>query len=375
MGVHVGPEYAARLLAQRDCFGSLYLASRDPSKVEGLANELGDNVSPVAVDMLDDEALRKIIATVDLVVNAAGATFETAVPAMLAAAAAGVSYCDLTAEAGVLLQAEDYQEDFLISGATILVGAGFHPGVTDLLGQVAVSNLDEVSTLDLYIVGNFPDYGDASGMIAMLEGGWEGSEGLKAILAGIGLPSTYIENSVRTIVDPWAKTIRTDTPDGFAIDFTYFSSLEPLALNRTHPDIPNVAVYYGAWPNDINSVLKKASREAMTGIKTSGEALKEIFTAAKAECGRNPKVQFWADAKGTKNGKEMRCQVFSDNPWATNAQMIATTAGVLAFTAGKLATGSINKKGLVTAGDALVAEEVFQHLSQGKDPGLAISFT
>ena len=80
----------ARLLAQRDCFGSLYLASRDPSKVEGLANELGDNVSPVAVDMLDDEALRKIIATVDLVVNAAGATFETAVPAMLAAAAAGV---------------------------------------------------------------------------------------------------------------------------------------------------------------------------------------------------------------------------------------------------------------------------------------------
>jgi saccharopine dehydrogenase-like NADP-dependent oxidoreductase len=363
----------ARLLAQRDCFGSLFLASRDPSKVEGLAKDLGEKVSSVALDMLDDVELRKMIATVDLVVNAAGATLDTAVPAMRAAAAAGVSYCDIAAESGVLLQAEHYQDEFLSSGATILVGAGFHPGVTDLLGQVASSNLDEVSALDYYVVGNFPDYGDANGMIGMLEGGWEGSEGLKGILAGIGLPCTYIKGSERTIVEPWTTTLRAETPDGFAIDFTYFSTLEPLALNRTHPEIPDIATYYGAWPNEINSVLKKTSREAMTGEKTSSEALKEVFTAAKAEYGLNPKVHFWVEAKGKKDGKEVRCQVFSSEPWATNAQMVATTTGVLAFAAEKLATGSIKRKGLVTAADVLSADEVFPHLSQGKDPGLVIN--
>ena len=364
----------ARLLAQRDCFGSLFLASRDPSKVEGLAKDLGDKVSAVALDILDDVELRRMIATVDLVVNAAGAALDTAVPAMRAAAAAGVSYCDIAAESGVLLQAEDYQDEFLSSGATILVGAGFHPGVTDLLGQVAKANLDEVSALDYYIVGNFPDYGDANAMIGMLEGGWQGTEGLKAIMAGIGLPTTCIKNSERTIFEPGTASLSAETPDGFAVDFTYFSSLEPLALNRTHPEIQDIAIYYGAWPNEVNSVLKKTSREAMTGKKTFGEALNEVFTAAKAEYELNPKVHFWTEAKGKKDGKEVLCQVFSSEPWATNAQMIATTTGVLAFAAEKLATGSIKRKGLVTASDVLSAEEVFLHLSLGKDPALVINF-
>ncbi len=111
----------------------------------------------------------------------------------------------------------------------------------------------------------------------------------------------------------------------------------------------------------------------MTGAKTSSEALKEVFTAAKAEYGLNPKVHFWVEAKGNKDGKEVRCQVFSSEPWATNAQMVATTTGVLAFAAEKLATGSIKRKGLVTASDVLSADEVFPHLSKGKDPGLVIN--
>ena len=363
----------AKLLSERDCFGSIYLGSRDASKVEVLAAELGDNVSAITVDIFDNKELTNVVATMDLVVNAAGAALRTAVPAMRAAAAAGISYCDIAAEVDVLLEAERYQREFLSTDATILVGAGFHPGVTDLLAQAAYSNLDEVDELNLHVVGNFSDYGDADGMIAMLAEGWEGTEGLKTIQAGIGLPSTYLKDNLRTTVNPWTTTMAARTPDGVAIDFTHFSTLEPVALNRTLSNVPNIAIYYGAWPNQINPVLKQTSRAVMTDAMTSVEALKEVFIAAKNESQFGPKVHFWADAKGRKDGEEVTCQVFSSQPWATNAQMMATTTGVLAFAAEKLATGTIKKKGLMTAIDALSGDEVFQHLSQSEDPGLVVN--
>ena len=137
----------------------------------------------------------------------------------------------------------------------------------------------------------------------------------------------------------------------------------------------NSAIYYGAWPNEINSVMRQVAPRAADGEIPSSSALKAIFEAAKNVSEQPPKVHFWAEAAGTLNGKKAQCKVYSEGPWATNANLIATTTGVLTFAAEKLATGSIDQRGLVTASDVLDPDEVFQHLAGSDNSGVVIQIS
>ncbi len=365
---------AARRLAQGRCFDQVLLATRDVSKVAALVEELPGSAQAIELDLSDHTAMVDAARRADIVVNLAGAALVTAVPAMRAAAEAGRHYCDIAAECDVLLQAESVAEELEAAGNSFVVGAGFHPGVTDLLGEVAIRSLDTTRSLELYIVGNFPDYGDSGTFLQMVDAGWQGTEGLKAILSSIGLPTTIVSQGSRTVVHPWEHTQHTSTPDGFPVDFTYFGSLEPLALQRRHPDIDEIAIYYGAWPNAINVALKQVAPEFAAGRTTSGDALREVFSAALPGEPHDPAVHFWAEARGTKDGRDATCRVFSRLPWATTAEMVGTTTGTVCLAAELLATGAINRPGLCTASEVLDPMETFAYLSSGGDHGLQVEY-
>jgi saccharopine dehydrogenase-like NADP-dependent oxidoreductase len=362
----------AKRLHEGGVFDGLVLASRDVAKLAPLTSEIGDGATATELDLLDDAALRAALKGVDVVVNAAGAALDTAVPVMASAASSKVSYCDIAAEVGVLLQAERLEQEQDLSGSILLVGAGFHPGVLDLLGRCAISALDEAHGVELFIVGNFPDYGDAAGFVGMFEGGWQGTEGLKTILAGVGLPATVLTGGVRKAIEPGTESRIVTSPDGFDIDFTYFASLEPLALARSHGSLSGAAIRYGAWPSDVYGPLRENARKAMSGEMGVGDALKSVFTAALKKEDRDPKIHFWAEASGLKDGRETKMRAYSNQEWASNGQMLSTTTRVLCFAAEKLAKGEVSQTGLVTAADVLSPEEVFEHLAGGRDTGLII---
>ena len=124
---------AARRLAQTGCFEQVLLATRDVSKVAALVEELRGSAQAIELDLSDHSAMVDAARRADIVVNLAGAALETAVPAMRSAAEAGRQYCDIAAECDVLLQAESVAEELEATGNSFVVGAGFHPGVTDLL--------------------------------------------------------------------------------------------------------------------------------------------------------------------------------------------------------------------------------------------------
>ena len=87
------------------------------------------------------------------------------------------------------------------------------------------------------------------------------------------------------------------------------------------------------------------------------------------------KIHFWAEAKGTKGGKPATAKVCSRSPWASNANMIATTTGILGYAAEKLAKGEIDGTGLKTASEAFAPEEIFTHLSGEYEPEVTVDIT
>ncbi len=365
----------ARRLAGNPNFEQLILASRDQSKVQGLANELGDAAQTLTLDIFDHQSLKAAAEGVDVVVNVSGATLDTAVPAMRAVAEASTPYCDIAAESGVLLQAEGVEKELDSSGTTLLVGAGFHPGVTDLLGEYAISILDEVHRLEIFIVGNLRDYDDPESAVANFDSGNQGSEALKTLFVSLGLPAYVIKDGTRALVSPREMDLPIATPDGFQIDFTGFSTLEPLAANRRHPDVKNVAILYGAWPNRVNSVLRQVSPKVVSNEMTTASAGRAMYSAALPLEDADPNVQYWVDARGKKDGKDTCCRVYSSKTWATNAHMTATTTGVVCLAAEKLASGEISPSGLVTAAEILTPKEVFSFLAEGEDPEIVVELS
>lgn len=360
-------------LASEAVFDQILLGSRSQEKATELAKELGQIASPQQIDIADAEALCRAVSKVDVVINVAGPAPETSLPAMLASMREGKHYCDISGESSVLEQAEEHESQFKAAGISILIGVGFHPGILDLLGETAISVLDDVDSVELYIVGTLADYGDPDTMIAAVNAGWEGSEGFKAIYAATGLPALKVLNGKRVAAEPASVKTTSTTPDGFEVEFMPFGTFEPLALHRRHPSIPELSVNFGLWPKSANRILRRDAPAVMKGETGTGESICSLFEQLKADNTECPKVHFWSKARGSRQGRKCVAMVHSNQDWASNRNMIATTTGALAYAATALATGHISKRGLLTSTEAFNPKDVFDVVAPSDEAKLEIN--
>jgi len=88
---------------------------------------------PVQVDINDERPLTDLVADYDIVVNAAGPEWETLVPGLRAAVAAGIHCCDLGADGRTAEQQLALDSTAKAQGVLALIGMGLDPGLDNLL--------------------------------------------------------------------------------------------------------------------------------------------------------------------------------------------------------------------------------------------------
>lgn len=141
------------------------IAGRDLAKAEKLAAEIGAKAVPVAVDAADQRALVAAIRGHDVVAGALGPFYRFEVSVARAAIEAGVNYvsiCDDHDATQEVLQLHELARD---KGVTILTGAGWTPGLTNLLALLGVRELDSAQEIHINWVGALAD---AAGLAAVV---------------------------------------------------------------------------------------------------------------------------------------------------------------------------------------------------------------
>ena len=111
------------------------------------ASEMGSKAVPVQVDINDERPLTDLVADYDIVVNAAGPEWETLVPGLRAAVAAGIHCCDLGADGRTAEQQLALDSTAKAQGVLALIGMGLDPGLDNLLAVHASQQFDQA--LDL----------------------------------------------------------------------------------------------------------------------------------------------------------------------------------------------------------------------------------
>jgi len=350
---------AARLLCSTSSFDEIYIGSRDLSKASDLAGKLGEKATPVLVDLGDLPRLDETVANVNVVVNANGAALQTALPAIHSAVRMKKNYCDLSAEADVLLQAEKHSQEIRASGITVLLGAGHHPGVLDLLGVKASMALDELKSVDMYIAGTLADYADPDTIISAVDAGWGGTEGLKTIIYSTGADSISVAAGKRVTLAAGEHQFTVRNPEGIALDFTHWASMEALSIHRAFPEIDGATISYGLWPRSGQSAMVRDCARVCAEEMKAAEVIRAMFQQLKVDNTPPPRIQFWATATGTRGNKSCTATAYSVEDWASNRSILATTTRGLAFAAEALARDQITKKGLATCPEAFAPDDYF----------------
>lgn len=143
---------AARHLAALDGITELVLTDRTEALAAATAASLATTASgdPTAaittagVDLLDRDALRRLLEPADLVVNAAGPFFRLGVPTLDAAIDTGTTYVDICDDPDPTTAMMARDDAARSAGVGALVGMGASPGLSNLLAKRAAARLDVV---------------------------------------------------------------------------------------------------------------------------------------------------------------------------------------------------------------------------------------
>jgi len=155
------------------------LAGRNEVAVKALAAELG---LPYQVFDLEDTArLHEVLATVPLVLHAAGPFQQTARQMITACIATNTHYIDITGEIPVFEMAKTYHQQAVDGAIMIMPGVGFDVVPTDCMALFLKNKLPDAVSLQLAFVsmGGGLSRGTATTMVMSLgEGGAVREEGI-----------------------------------------------------------------------------------------------------------------------------------------------------------------------------------------------------
>jgi hypothetical protein len=350
-------------LAQRRVIEHVQVASRSASKAAKVAATSDLSAAPIALDMDDATALGDAVESVDIVLNAAGNAPETAPPAIEAAVRAKKPYVDLSMEAAVLLKAEELIEHLGDPGVPIVLGAGIHPGYTELLGAHAAAALDTVSSVNLHMLAVLEDYGRPDVFIPMFQQGWAGIDGLQTMAKVTAHTAYRVIGGKREEVPHARNTQAFSTLDGHGVDGFVMPSIEALSLHRCFKGSVDTQMLLSFWPPAANEVSRRAAPGLLDGSKDFPTVLEEMWRTVEAEQRPKPLVHFWATARGQKSGQEAVATAFTAQDWGNQPGGTATTAAVFAFTAERVAIGQAKAAGLAAPVELFSAKDVFSVLA------------
>ena len=137
--------FAVNSLIRHPQVESILVADLNESAAKRFASSLSEKTSGIGINVTDKEALERAMNDVDVVINTTGPFFKLAVPILKAAIETKTHYldiCDDWQPTEKMFLLNDKAKD---AGITAIIGLGASPGITNMLGLIAMKELDQVT--------------------------------------------------------------------------------------------------------------------------------------------------------------------------------------------------------------------------------------
>ena len=139
--------YATKAIVNFKELETITIADLNKDAAEEFANSFDAKVQAIGLDVTDNKKLVEALQNHDVVLNTTGPFFMYGVPILKAAIENNCHYidiCDDWEPTEEMLELDSYAKDAEI---TAIIGLGASPGITNLMGLVAMEELDSVDTV------------------------------------------------------------------------------------------------------------------------------------------------------------------------------------------------------------------------------------
>ncbi len=298
----------------RNLITKIGLASRNLENARQAAEELGDKVHAVCVDIKELSRLSQIAGGYDIIVNVAGPMSEVQVSAIEAAIAAGVHYTDLGAIGRYAESALQLDSQARASGVTAVICSGW-VAVNNLMAVHASHQLDKsdqvtVSFLFDYTPGNY--FSPDQSLIRARETGkvetsWD-------LIDSAGGPVLTYRAGSWLHLDPLENPVEVIHPSGSMITAFLTDSPSIFTLPSYLHGVQTVTCLLGMIPPQLMALfIRKGQRITRGETDWAGAALdffetavadKDYWLTTEADYPRG--WWMWAVAEGQKEGRRAR---------------------------------------------------------------------
>ena len=135
--------YAAKMAANFDNIDVFTVADLHEKDAKEFAASLGSHVSAIGIDVNDSEKLKNILLDYDVVLNTVGPFFKFGFQIFKAALDCNCHYmdiCDDWEPTEEMMKLDDVAKE---KNLLAIIGLGASPGITNLLGSIAIEQLDD----------------------------------------------------------------------------------------------------------------------------------------------------------------------------------------------------------------------------------------
>ena len=227
---------AVRTLATHSGVEEVMVADSNLEAAEALANELGGPVRAGCVDVLDRTALVDAIRGYDTALGFVGPFVHFERPLVEAAIEAGVHYVSIADDFEAARNALALDEAAKQAGVTVVTGLGNCPGLTNLLAKKGVRSLERPKRVNISWFGGADD-----------AGGYANYRHAVHIFCG-RVPSFQNGREVEVKAGSGKQTVEFPPPCG-PLPVYHTGHAEPVMIPRTMPQLEEVTLKGGIWPN------------------------------------------------------------------------------------------------------------------------------
>ena len=367
--------YAVRSLIKHHAIKNIVIADLNDSAAKEFASEFSDKVSGIGIDVTDKEALEREMQDVDVVVNTTGPFFKLAEPILKAAISSKTHYLDICDDWEPTEKMFGLNDEAKAAGVTVILGLGASPGITNILGLVAMNELD--SAIKVYTGWDMSSAQPAEessqiGVNAAMV------HGIEQIIGKVKVFSSGAYKMVRPL-----ETVAVDYPQLGTYKANIFGHPEAISFPHHYPDIEESINLMHSNDAFLISMLKFIrflieikilSKNMAARILTWLEGLQSPDTE---KAGKEMLPSVYGYAEGIKNGKKMSAAVtFNTEADIDDLSMGEATAYPLACGVKMILDGLITDTGVHAPESGIIEPELFfNYLSKEINNGVPIDLS
>lgn len=323
---------AAVELARFPEVSCITVAGRDGTRAAAVAAKVGATARGLAVDARDRRALVAAMGDHDVVAGALGPFYLYEVPVAEAAIEAGVPYVSICDDSDGAQAVLELDEAARARGVTILTGAGWTPGLTNVLVCRGVRLLDTAREAHIAWAASVTD-----------------SEGFAVILHTLhmltGHVPTFVNGRAQTVLAGSGRRVVDFPPPMGRVAVFHVGHPEPVTLPRFLPQLQTVTLRGGLAERTLQGVATLLVRLGLTRTPAARERLARLLRPVprlqRMTGLSRPISAAHVEVRGTKDGRPARVEL------AAVGRMADLTGIPLAVATVMVGRGEVRRPGVI----------------------------